>query len=67
MHFMNKKNMLWAGLALAAGIATTLFLMRRMQAKNGEQPPKKAPQVPLHNPGEQSEFTTAPISESEYR
>ena len=61
---MKKKNMLWLGIGAAVITLATLFMLRKKGEGNSEKPPKKAPQVPINNPGEQSEFTTA-ASESE--
>lgn len=61
---MKKKNMLWLGIGAAVITLATLFMLRKKEEGNSEKPPKKAPQVPINNPGEQSEFTTA-ASESE--
>ncbi len=48
--------------AWAAGLIL-LFVMKKRAAKE-EKPPKKAPQLDLENPGNQSEFiTTATESE----
>ena len=61
---MKKKNVLVIG--IAAGLVTAaavFFLWKKNQNEEGK-PPKKAPQVPIDNPGEQSEFTTS-ASESE--
>ncbi|HEX2608402.1 MAG TPA: LPXTG cell wall anchor domain-containing protein [Flavisolibacter sp.] len=56
---MKKKNLvlLLLGAAVAAG-ATFLWLRKREGTT--EKPPKKAPQLDLQNPGDQSEFMTAP-------
>jgi len=61
---MKKKNKIFAGISvLLAAAAVVLFFLKK---KNdlAEMPPKKAPQLPIDNPGEQSEFTTS-ASESE--
>ena len=55
--------MIWFGIGAAVATLATLFLIRK-KAGSAEKPPKKAPQVPIQNPGEQSEFTTM-ASESE--
>lgn len=65
---MKKKNLLLIGVvvgivAILATIAT-IFLIRRKKAEKGEIPPRKAPQLSIENPGEQSEFITS-ASESE--
>jgi LPXTG-motif cell wall-anchored protein len=53
---MKKKNMIIAGIgAIIAAAASVFFLKKRKN--NGEQkPPKKAPQLDLENPGDQSNF-----------
>ncbi|MFL5774029.1 MAG: hypothetical protein ACJ75F_12780 [Flavisolibacter sp.] len=61
---MTKKN--WLLIAIGAAVVTAggIFLALRNKNSGEVKPPKKAPQVPISNPGEQSEFTTA-ASESE--
>ena len=61
---MKKKNMLILGIGAALATAATVFFLRKKKTSQDEKPPKKAPQVPIGNPGDQSEFTTAP-TESE--
>jgi hypothetical protein len=47
-------------LALAAGIAAgAYFLMKGFSRSKTGKPSKKAPQLPLENPGDQSEFITS--------
>jgi hypothetical protein len=56
---MKKKNLIWLGIgisAIAAAVAAVLLIKRKDEE---EKPPKNAPQVPVTNPGDQSEFTTA--------
>jgi hypothetical protein len=62
---MKKKELLLIGIGAALATAATIFFfwIRRNQ-DNEAKPPKKAPQVPVKNPGDQSEFTTS-ASESE--
>ena len=55
--------MLWAGVAVLLAAAATALLIIKNRKDDG-RPPKNAPQVPINNPGEQSEFTSA-ASESE--
>jgi LPXTG-motif cell wall-anchored protein len=59
---MKKKNMLLIGIGAVMAAAAFFFFKKR----NGKEqkPSKKAPQLDIQNPGEQSEFTTA-ASESE--
>lgn len=61
---MKKKNMLILGIGAALATAATVFFLRKKKTSQDEKPPKNAPQVPLGNPGDQSEFTTA-ATESE--
>jgi len=61
---MKKKTSIWAGVAvLLAAAATAALLLTRRKSDDGK-PPKRAPQLPLNNPGEQSDFTTS-ATESE--
>lgn len=60
---MKKKDILLLG--IAAGLATAAAIFFFLKKKEDiEKPPKKAPQVPVDNPGDQSEFTTS-ASDSE--
>lgn len=64
---MKKKNVLLIGIAIGivAVLATiAIFFIRRKKTEKGEIPPRKAPQLSIENPGEQSEFITS-ASESE--
>ena len=61
---MKKKNMLLVILGGALAAAATIFLVKKNKNVQEGKPPKKAPQLPISNPGEQSEFTTA-ASESD--
>ena len=55
--------MVWMGVGVALAAAAAIFFIRKKNGQ-GEKPPKKAPQLDIENPGEQSEFVTAP-SDSE--
>lgn len=61
---MKKKTMILAGLGGALLAVAGWFLVRNTRKGKKETPPKNAPQLPIENPGDQSEFLTAP-SESE--
>ena len=54
---MNKKQWLLAGIAAAIGSAVYFVVKKKNQSPG--KPSKKAPQLNLNNPGEQSEFTTS--------
>ena len=56
---MKQKNLIRAG-AAAAVVALVGILAYVLQRNSEKKPPRKAPQTPLNNPGDQSEFTTAP-------
>ena len=56
--------MLLIGIGAALATAAAVFFIRKKKTEQGERPSNKAPQVPIENPGEQSEFTTT-ASESE--
>lgn len=58
----NQQLLIGLGAALVAAAAALYFFNRKGSGR--EKPPKKAPQLPIENPGDQSEFTTA-ASESE--
>ena len=61
---MKKKDVLLIGVAAGLATAAAIFFFWKKNQDAEEKPPKKAPQVPLDNPGDQSEFTTS-ASESE--
>jgi hypothetical protein len=61
---MKKKNILLIGIGAAVATAASLFFFRNWKKKANDRPPRKAPQLSIENPGEQSEFTTT-ASESE--
>ena len=56
--------MLLLGIGIGAALTAAAAIFLFWKKDNEEKPPKNAPQVPIHNPGEQSEFTTS-ASESE--
>lgn len=60
---MGKKTFAGIGLAGLIGAATALWLVKKRKQKGESTPPKKAPQVPIDNPGDQSEFPSAPEEE----
>jgi hypothetical protein len=60
---MKNKTLVLIAIGALVATATTLLVWKAMKTDD-EKPPKKAPQVPIDNPGEQSEFTTA-ASESD--
>jgi hypothetical protein len=63
---MKKKNVVIAGIAGLVVIAATAFLViSRRNRQKEETPPKKAPQLDLDNPGDQSDFPAGPTGESE--
>ena len=61
---MKQKNIILFGFGAALAAATTIFFLKRNKINSLEKPPKRAPQVKLENPGDQSEFASSP-SESE--
>ena len=61
---MKKKNLLWVGIGAALATAAALFLVNRNKKEENKKPPKNAPQVPVENPGDQSDFPQS-ASESE--
>jgi LPXTG-motif cell wall-anchored protein len=60
---MKKKNIFLVGTGAVLATAATFFFLRKRNHRE-EKPSKKAPQLNVQNPGEQSEFTTA-ASDSE--
>jgi LPXTG-motif cell wall-anchored protein len=56
---MKKNNLLLMGIGALVAVAAAIFLVRRNRTGNEDKPPKKAPQLDIENPGDQSEFTTA--------
>jgi LPXTG-motif cell wall-anchored protein len=61
---MKKKNIIIAGIGAALATAATIFFLKKKKTGQENKPLKKAPQLSIENPGEQSDFTTA-ASESE--
>ena len=61
---MNNRNKILIGVGVALATIAAMFFFLKKNGNTTEQPPKKAPQLPIDNPGEQSEFTTS-ASESE--
>lgn len=57
---MKKKNILVAGIASLTVLAVTAFLVVRRQSRKRLH---RAPQLPLHNPGDQSDFPASPGGE----
>jgi LPXTG-motif cell wall-anchored protein len=57
---MKNKNGMLIGAGALAAIAATLLFWRKNKNKQSEHPPKHAPQLPIENPGIQSDFPTAP-------
>ena len=63
---MKKKNVIIGGIASLVVVATVAYLVVSKRAKQqGQQPSKRAPQVPINNPGDQSDFPAGPTGESE--
>jgi hypothetical protein len=59
------KNKTFLAIAVASLVATTagiLMAIRKKRQQNGT-PPKAAPQLHISNPGDQSEFPSAPEGE----
>ena len=56
--------MIWMGIGAALATLATILLIRKKGNTQSEKPPRKAPQLPIENPGDQSEFTTT-ATESE--
>lgn len=58
---MKKKNLLSAAIGAGIMAATAVWvIMTRKERASGEKPPRRAPQLDIRNPGEQSEFSTSP-------
>ncbi|RYY38569.1 MAG: hypothetical protein EOO08_13950 [Chitinophagaceae bacterium] len=56
---MKTKHWILLGAGIAAGAAIAWWLLEQNKS-NEDKPPKGAPQTPLRNPGDQSEFLTSP-------
>lgn len=61
---MKKKNIILVGIGAALATAATFFFLKKRKNGDEEKPPKKAPQLEVENPGDQSEFPKS-ASESE--
>lgn len=58
---MKKQNIWLAGAGAVLATAAGLFLINRRRRQAGsEKPPRNAPQLRIQNPGDQSDFRTAP-------
>ncbi|MDQ3277415.1 MAG: hypothetical protein M3Q06_03760 [Bacteroidota bacterium] len=59
------KNKTFVAVAIAGiiGAATAFLVARKKKQQQAGTPPKAAPQLHLTNPGDQSEFPSAPESE----
>jgi hypothetical protein len=53
------KNRYYLIIGIAAGLLVAAVYEFVFEKEDDEKPPKRAPQVPMHNPGEQSDFITA--------
>ena len=52
---------LWYYLSIVSFLAASFFSFKQAEwAKGHKLPPRSAPQIPIKNPGEQSEFPTSP-------
>lgn len=61
---MKKKAVFGIGLAgLLAAAAGIFWAAKKRKAQHENNPPEGAPQLPIQNPGDQSEFPTAPEEE----
>ena len=58
---MKKKNILLIAVGTLAAAAATLFMVKKYGRNGTEKPPRKAPQLPIENPGSQDEFPKPPI------
>jgi hypothetical protein len=61
---MKKKELVLIGIGAILASAAAIILIQLSQKEGEEKPSKKAPQVPVDNPGDQSDFPNA-ASESE--
>ena len=63
---MKKKNIQVAGIAGLVVMAATAFYIVRKKSRNKRgAPPSNAPQLPIENPGDQSEFPAAATGEKD--
>jgi hypothetical protein len=56
---MKTKHWILLGAGAAIGSVVAWLLLNERNARE-DRPPKGAPQIPLDNPGDQSEFSTSP-------
>ncbi|RYY66920.1 MAG: hypothetical protein EOO12_02725 [Chitinophagaceae bacterium] len=56
---MKTKHWILLGAGVAMGAALAWWLLEHNKSED-EKPPKGAPQIPLDNPGDQSEFQVSP-------
>lgn len=57
---MKKKNIILLSLATIAAAGAAYLSLSKWRRGQGSQPPRKAPQLNINNPGTQTEFTAAP-------
>lgn len=61
---MKKKEIIALTVASLIAVATGAYLAQRTRKRAGRNtPPKNAPQLSIKNPGDQSEFPSAPEGE----
>ncbi|HEU4471664.1 MAG TPA: hypothetical protein VFR58_11305 [Flavisolibacter sp.] len=56
---MKKKHIFWIGVGAALAAVAAILLINKSKEETSDKPPKKAPQVPVDNPGDQSDFPKA--------
>ena len=57
---MKKKNNILIAIGAVAAAGAALFIILKNRNRSKERPPRRAPQLNIQNPGEQSEFITSP-------